>query len=114
MSQSRSKAQVVVVGAGLAGITAALRLTEQGTDVTVLEARDRVGGRLCSAENALGMRIDLGSQWIGPSMARMHRLIEEMGLTTVSTYQKGRTIYALAGRTKYGHGGRPPLSPMFL
>jgi len=112
MAQARSKVQVVVVGAGLAGITAALRLAAGGVEVAVLEARDRIGGRICGAENALGMRIDLGSQWIGPSMARMHRLIEENGLTKVDTYRKGRSIYDLAGVVKYGSGDSPPMSPM--
>jgi monoamine oxidase len=114
MSLMRSKPQVAVVGAGLAGITAALSLTDRGIDVVVLEARDRVGGRVCSVRNELGMRIDLGSQWVGPSMTRMHRLIEQEGLTKVSTYHTGRSIYAMAGRIKYGHGNRPPITPLFL
>jgi monoamine oxidase len=114
MSLVRSAAQVAVVGAGLAGLTAALRLAGRGIDVVVLEARDRVGGRLCSVKNELGIRIDLGSQWIGPSMTRMHRLIEQEGLTKVSTYHTGRSVYDISGRTKYGNGNGPPITPLFL
>ena len=56
---------VVVVGAGLAGLMAARELSRGGARVAVVEARDRVGGRTLSRELG-GQRIDLGGQWIGP------------------------------------------------
>jgi monoamine oxidase len=54
---------VIVVGAGMAGLVAAYDLREEGYDVTVLEARNRVGGRMFS-DRSLGAAVDLGAAWI--------------------------------------------------
>ena len=58
---------VVVVGAGLAGLTAARDLEAAGRSIVVLEARDRVGGRLLNHTFADGTVVELGGQWIGPT-----------------------------------------------
>jgi monoamine oxidase len=60
-------ADVVVVGAGLAGLAAASRLVDAGAEVVVLEARERVGGRTLTLPAADGTPIDHGGQWIGPT-----------------------------------------------
>lgn len=77
----------VVVGAGLAGLVAATRLAEAGRDVVVLEARDRVGGRL---ENVTveGAVLEMGGQWISPSHERMRELVDDMQLTLVDVDRK--------------------------
>ena len=62
---------VVVVGAGLAGLSAARRLVDAGAEVVVLEARDRVGGRTLTLPAADGTPIDHGGQWIGPTQDRV-------------------------------------------
>ncbi len=62
------KADVVVVGAGLAGLAAARTLAGAGVDVVVLEARNRVGGRTYTKPARSGTPLDLGAQWIGPKM----------------------------------------------
>ncbi len=62
-NESQSKRRVIVVGAGVAGLNAAQRLRQHGFDVTVLEARDRIGGRIHTADLG-GRPVDLGAQWI--------------------------------------------------
>lgn len=75
-------ATVVVVGAGLSGLTAARELHRRGVDVVVLEAADRVGGRAMSETTVLGSRVDLGGQWIGHDHHRLAALAAEFGATS--------------------------------
>lgn len=104
---------VVVVGAGLAGLTAARILAKQGISVRVLEARDRVGGRTESrriGENTF----DLGGQWLGPTQRRMARLVEELGIKTFPTHSTGKKIIEDAGRRATYTGMIPALAPHHL
>ena len=89
---------VVVVGAGLAGLTAARTLAAAGREVVVLEARERVGGRTENGTFSDGQWIEVGGQWIGPTQTRMHRLIAELGLETFPVYNDGKLALELSGR----------------
>ncbi len=77
---------VVVVGAGLAGLAAARRLAAGGHEVTVVEARDRVGGRTEGLVLDDGTPFELGGQWLGEGHARMYELVGELGLATFRTW----------------------------
>ena len=77
------KSDVVVVGAGLAGLSAARDLMNQGTDVIVLEARNRPGGRVEQTTLADGRIVQLGGEVIGPFHEAYLGLVEELGLTIV-------------------------------
>ncbi|SNY46903.1 flavin monoamine oxidase family protein [Paractinoplanes atraurantiacus] len=83
---------VVVVGAGVTGLTAAVRLREAGLKVAVLEARDRVGGRLLT-ETVDGVRLEIGGQWVSPDQTALLAMIDELGLTTYPRYRSGDSIY---------------------
>jgi monoamine oxidase len=72
---------VAVVGAGMAGLIAARELHRAGIDVLVLEAADRVGGRVFTETSALGSRLDLGGQWVGHGHHRFETLAAELGAT---------------------------------
>jgi monoamine oxidase len=84
MATKFESVDVVVIGAGIAGLAAAQSLTEAGLSVLVLEADTRVGGRLLTKTLEDGTAFDLGGQWIaGPNeMPRVNRLIEKLGLHT--------------------------------
>ncbi len=73
----------VIVGAGFAGLTAATQLVRRGGQVVLLEARDRVGGRVASAILSGGEVVDMGGQWIAPSHDRVLELVGNAGLETV-------------------------------
>jgi monoamine oxidase len=82
---------VVVVGAGFAGLTAARLLQEAGRSVAVLEARERVGGRT-RTETRHGTWIDLGGQWIGPGQDRVVALVDELGFATYPQSEAGDDV----------------------
>ena len=84
------EADVAVVGAGLAGIAAARALERGGASVVVLEARDRVGGRLESIDIGGGNWMDVGGQWIGPTQDRLAALARELGARDLSHLHRRR------------------------
>jgi monoamine oxidase len=88
---------VVVVGAGFAGLSAARTLIRQGKKVVVLEARDRVGGRVKAGKIA-GRIVDVGGMWVGPTQTRLLDLIKEYGLHTVPQFESGTNIAELGGK----------------
>ncbi|GAA1582371.1 flavin monoamine oxidase family protein [Actinoplanes couchii] len=83
---------VVVVGAGVTGLTVANRLHAAGKSVLVLEARDRVGGRLLT-EDIEGVRLEVGGQWVSPDQTALLALIDELGLEMYSRYRAGESVY---------------------
>ncbi|HTR04209.1 MAG TPA: FAD-dependent oxidoreductase [Thermoanaerobaculia bacterium] len=94
---------VVVVGAGFAGLAAARVLLRAGKRVVILDARDRVGGRV-KAGRIAGQTIDLGGQWVGPKQTRLLALLKEYGIATMPQYVKGRALVELAGHRFAGPG----------
>jgi monoamine oxidase len=100
------RADVVVVGAGLSGLTAARKLAAAGRSVIVLEARDRVGGRTLNHSIGKGKVIEVGGQWIGPTQDHLAALARELGIRTFKTYNKGNYLFYESGRlTPYKPGG---------
>lgn len=92
-------AQVIVIGAGLSGLTAASELHRQGIDVIVLEASSNVGGRVSSATTKLGSHLDLGGQWIGHGHHRITALVEKARGTAYQTFSRGLPTIVREGRT---------------
>src|ERR1700722_17869996 len=109
---------VVVVGAGLAGLAAARRLVAGGHEVTVVEARDRVGGRTEGLVTDDGAPLELGGQWLGEGHTRMYELAAELGLSTFRTWNdEGQLLLDLRGKRstmKPVKGAVPRLSPFAL
>lgn len=88
---------VVIIGAGPSGLTAAYRLQQAGHSVAILEARHRVGGRTWNGD-INGAFIEIGGQWVSPDQTALKALIDELGLTTFSRYREGKSVYkSLAG-----------------
>ncbi len=100
-------ADVCVVGAGFAGPTAALRLEQAGRSVTLLEARDRVGGRTFTVERDDGSWIDKGGAWIGPTQDRIYALMHEFGVAAFKQYTGGEAMMVVDGKQHRYQGTVP-------
>lgn len=104
--------EVVVIGAGLAGLAAARALVQAGVSVRVLEARDRVGGRVESKTLPSGSVIELGAQWLGPGQDHMFGLVRELGLSTFPQRHQGEKVLSVGGKRSTYKGDIPSL-PLF-
>ena len=91
------RVDVAVVGAGLAGLTAARDLKKGGATVCVLEARDRVGGRTLDHPIGGGHVVEGGGQWVGPGQTRVLALANDLGVATFPSHRKGKVVLAFSG-----------------
>jgi monoamine oxidase len=89
---SNQRTDVVIVGAGFTGLSAAHELKNAGVDFVVLEARNRVGGRVEAKHNGLGERVDSGGQFLCQDMPELMALVSARGQTLVETYVDGEFI----------------------
>jgi len=100
---------VVVVGAGLSGLSAARELTRQGVRVLVLEARDRVGGKMYTLPLE-GCAVDFGAHWVAPTQRRTLALAHEFGIAREPQYLDGTHLATLGGRRRKFTGSTPFVS----
>src|SRR5262245_59696532 len=97
-------AEVVVIGAGAAEIAAARRLEAAGRDVIVLEARDRVGGRVWTARDLAPFPIDLGAEFVHGEHVRTWSWIRAFGAEAIDS-RRGLDWWAFAGGERLDPGG---------
>ena len=105
---------VVVVGAGFAGLTAARALERAGMTTIVLEARDRVGGRTFTKSLPGGPWIDVGGQWIGPTQHEITALVRELDVATFPTWTRGDNLVFVNDRSKRYRGTIPRVALLSL
>ncbi|MGH3458700.1 flavin monoamine oxidase family protein [Aeromicrobium sp.] len=104
----------IVVGAGVAGLTAADRLVAAGRDAIVLEARERVGGRTLTVDvpGVPGLRVDSGGQWVGPGQHALLAELERFGLYIIDQAGGGQDLVSLGGGLSRYTGSTPRLGPI--
>ena len=108
------RADVAVIGAGFSGLAAALELQSLGLDPIVLEARDRVGGRVLNHELDAGGVVEVGGQWVGPTQRALLALATELGVATFPTHTEGDNLIEYRGRVSRYRGTIPRLNPVVL
>ena len=101
--------QVIIIGGGFSGIAAAQKLHRSGISFQVLEARDRLGGRVYTKNLGDDLYLDFGGQWIGPTQDRMYELCREFGIEYFETYNQGKNILDFAGKIKTYTGVIPKI-----
>src|SRR3984893_13477875 len=109
----RVRADYCVVGAGVARLSAARRLRDRGKSVALLEARDRVGGRVWNRTAADGSVVSVGGTWLGKRQHRMFDLCREFGLEVYPQYDRGDTVMHLDG-TNRRYRSVPKVDPVAL
>ncbi len=108
-------ADVVVVGAGFAGLTTARELVAKGRSVIVLEARDRVGGRVLVQPIGDGQVVDVGGQWTGPGQDRILALARAVGVESFPTYgAESQHVEYRSGELVTYSGPMPDTDPALL
>ena len=107
---STNSTDVIVIGAGFAGLAAARELVRGGRSVRVLESRDRVGGRAFTVGGP-GVSFDLGGQWVGPGQKRVLKLLKDYGHETYPQYEEGsNVVLRAAGGPEKFKGKYPPVA----
>ncbi|MGA8845550.1 MAG: FAD-dependent oxidoreductase [Nocardioides sp.] len=110
-----NQVDVVVVGAGIAGLVAARNVARRGLSVLIVEARDRVGGRVLNHELKVEKAtIEAGGAFIGPTQTHIRRLARELQVPTFKQHAEGNSVYVSSTFGRLEYSGTIPPDPTIL
>ena len=91
---------VLIIGSGLTGLTLAKNLEEQGKNYLVLDARDRIGGRINTIEVDNGTKVEMGATWFFPHFKNLFKLLKSLNVSLKEQFMKGYTLYEFSESQK--------------
>jgi monoamine oxidase len=106
--------EIVIIGAGFAGIAAGKKLQETDKKFVIVEARERIGGRVNTVTLSSGAMVDLGAQWIGPTQHHIWKWVKESKTETYDTYDSGKNILSWKNKISTYTGTIPKIDPISL
>jgi len=112
MSMAEQK-QIIILGAGLTGLNLARKLEAVGNPVTILEARERLGGRIFTKSSANNTKIEMGATWLGPQHTHLVALLRELDIQVFEQYMEGITYFQPFGTSPPQAVELPPQSPNY-
>jgi monoamine oxidase len=107
-------ADFCIIGAGFAGLAAAYKLKQAGKSISLLEARNRVGGRVFTEKLPDGTPLNWGGTWLGAGHDRIYALAQEMGAQTYPQYEQGDSLLLMDDKVHRYSGPIPRLNPLVL
>jgi len=102
----------IIIGAGLSGMTAALKLAGSSNSILVLEASNKVGGRTNTIQAENGACVDLGGTFVGSTHVKLKNIIEQLGLTLIDQHDKGNKIMVLSKERRIEYSRNIPTLPL--
>ncbi len=105
--------KVVILGAGLTGLNIARLLQKEGMEVTILEARGRVGGRIFTKESAANTKVEMGATWLSPQHTQLNKLLQELDIPIFEQYMKGTSYFEPFSTSPPQPVELPPQSPSY-
>ncbi len=87
------KKSIIILGAGLSGLLTAVRLKKHGHEVSVLESRSRIGGRIHTAKSAMGTPVEMGATWFGKKHIHLLALLSELGIGYYEQHTEGQAYF---------------------
>ncbi|CAM3770306.1 flavin monoamine oxidase family protein [Aquirufa aurantiipilula] len=106
--------EILIVGAGYAGIAAAKKMYAANQDFRVIEARDRIGGRTLTEDLQSGVTVDMGAKWVGPTQHLVWEWIKETQTETYDTYDQGKNLLKFKEKISSYTGTIPKIDPVSL
>lgn len=110
---SKKGKRVIILGAGLTGLNAARLLQKEGLEVTILEARDRIGGRIFTKESAKNTKVEMGATWLGSQHTQLNSLLQELNISIFEQFMEGTSYFEPFSTSPPQPVELPPQSPSY-